>query len=202
MKRITAVAIERVPDPLAGCESLGRYLDRPPPDRFYVVRETGKLKRPDGTTVAKAAGVVVGRNEFCLFVPANHVPHNPKDWSHVSAADMARVIQQHGSAEQADYHYALEDWQRAEALERCQWYYVGVRATAEVGTSTDGRFWLSQRLASLGLWGIESDSGRDYFDHIAQEELASLSGVLRELGFTRAEIAAAINTAQHQEARR
>ena len=47
---------------------------------------------------------------------------------------MAQIIERFGSAEQADYRYALEDWQRAEALEQGEWNYVGIRATAEIAT--------------------------------------------------------------------
>ena len=76
----------------------------------------------------------------------------------------------------------------AENLERLskygdQWSVVGVRAEARVGVSHDGTNWQMQELTSSGLWGIETDSDRGYFQQVATDELADLGATLRAFGF-------------------
>lgn len=59
------------------------------------------------------------------------------------------------------------------------WWCVGVRARVDFvvkGTV--------QTLFSSGLWGIESDSGDDYFDDVAAEQVAELRDICAELGVT------------------
>ncbi len=38
-----------------------------------------------------------------------------------------------------------------------------------------------QSISSGGLWGVESDAGRDYHLEIAKEEVASLKAILESL---------------------
>lgn len=90
----------------------------------------------------------------------NHIPHNPHNWDHVQGDDLARVIAEYGSVEQADYAYALEDWARMEAYERGDWHMVGVVATVYI----DGK-----EVAESSVWGIESDSGEDYLDEVGRD---------------------------------
>lgn len=83
----------------------------------------------------------------------------------------------------ANPEYAEQDYDRMESLNRGGWYYLGIRAEAEIIMNNT-----IQRIASGGLWGIESDSGREYLEEVAAEELASLKDQLAELGFTDEEI--------------
>jgi hypothetical protein len=64
-------------------------------------------------------------------------------------------------------------------LNRGDWSYVGVRAAVDIPLSETQT---AIRIESPGLWGIESDSGEDYFDSVFQEECDSLVGMLEELG--------------------
>lgn len=66
--------------------------------------------------------------------------------------------------------------------------FIGIRAEAEVQLEANGAI---QTLTSGGLWGIESDSGREYLNEVAQEELADLKSTLRAAGFSRRAIATA-----------
>ena len=59
--------------------------------------------------------------------------------------------------------YARE---RKEAWERGEWSMVGIIVTAHAG---------DQEIGSASLWGIESDSGDDYFNEIEQELKAELT---------------------------
>lgn len=82
-----------------------------------------------------------------------------------------------------------QDYQRMEAHNRGAWCMVGVWAEAEfiVGGTV-------QRIRSGGLWGIESDSDKSYFEEVAREELSSLADILKELGFSTKQVKAAMPT--------
>ena len=63
-----------------------------------------------------------------------------------------------------------------------------IKAEAEILTSSDkGQTWLINAVSSGGVWGIESDSDKEYFKEIADGELEELKDVLRELGFSQVE---------------
>lgn len=109
----------------------------------------------DDVTIDRQERGDMGRNEFRYFIAANS----------------ARETGNPESVEQ--------DYNRAEALNRGDWCYVGVYAVAEVviaGTV--------QKIRSGGLWGIESDSGRDYFEELRAEQLAELKEQLRAIGLS------------------
>ena len=75
-----------------------------------------------------------------------------------------------------------------EALERGMWGYIVVVARAAVVVNG-----VTQTLSSGGLWGVESDSGTEYFAEMERNELAVLRRVLRGLGFSSQAITAAFN---------
>jgi hypothetical protein len=83
-----------------------------------------------------------------------------------------------------DYQkYGLQDFQRMEALNQGDWHYIGVVATAFISVES-----VIQMIYSGGLWGIESDSEKDYLQQVEKDELASLKSQLLELGFTTRQI--------------
>ena len=82
--------------------------------------------------------------------------------------------------------YVRQDYERMERLSRGDWCYVGIRAEAEI--VIDG---VTQDVTSGGLWGVESDSGRDYLTEIETEELSGLREQLQALGFGTRAISAA-----------
>lgn len=73
--------------------------------------------------------------------------------------------------------------QRKAAYWANDWGIVGVDARAIVCVGG-----VRQEITSGGLWGIESDSGEDYFTEIESEQLDELAGILRALGFTAEQI--------------
>jgi len=79
--------------------------------------------------------------------------------------------------------YAKQDKERLESLYAGNWYFIGIQAKAEIRINGIG-----QVITSGGLWGIESDSGDDYFDEIYQEQKEELKNSLLELGFDAKEI--------------
>jgi len=90
--------------------------------------------------------------------------------------------------------YTLQDYARAESLNRGDWYYIGIRAVADVVIGG-----VCQTLASGGLWGIESDSGEDYLAEVGRDELAELKKVLYDLGFSKRAIATACKSVKTKD---
>lgn len=85
----------------------------------------------------------------------------------------------------ADPSYLDQDgWEdRRDQYRRDVFGFVGVWAEAEVVVNGT-----CQTVRSGGLWGIESDSGANYFGEVGREELDSLRDVLGGLGFSPEEI--------------
>ena len=77
--------------------------------------------------------------------------------------------------EQAGFEDRLEQYQRRE------FDFIGVRAAVEVPIPY-GKDRILTRIESPGLWGIESDSGEDYFQSVFEEESTILADMLAELG--------------------
>lgn len=64
----------------------------------------------------------------------------------------------------------------------------GVKATAEVYTSQDGKSWKIDKITSGGLWGLSSDGSTAEFDSEAENQRAELTDILKEFGFSEKEI--------------
>jgi hypothetical protein len=71
---------------------------------------------------------------------------------------------------------------RAE-FERGDFSFVGVRAEAEV--VVEG---VLQTLMSGGLWGIESDSSKEYIEDVALEEYDGLREILKAIGVSTSQV--------------
>jgi hypothetical protein len=99
----------------------------------------------------------------------------------------------YGDVSEADARsYAKHDFDRMEALQRGDWYFVGVIAKAIV-TSIPGTM---QTLRSGGLWGIESDDGK-YLDEVRTGQLQELRAELDAFGFSSRAIDYAFKKAEH-----
>ncbi len=84
-------------------------------------------------------------------------------------------------------NYVRQDYERMERLNRGDWCFIGIRAEAQVQTGSD----VVQKITSGGLYGIESDSGKEHFEETIHEELANLKTELLALGFSKRAIASA-----------
>ncbi len=73
--------------------------------------------------------------------------------------------------------------------------YVGIRVDAEVQFGSD----VVQRVTSGGLWGIESDSDKSYFEEVEGDELAALRTILGEMGFSKRAIATACKRVERRD---
>jgi hypothetical protein len=82
-----------------------------------------------------------------------------------------------------DPDYSEEDEARLKAWRRDEWHFVGIRAraTIKIPYGTNPQCWITSELLSPGLWGIESDSGDQYFQEVYQEEREILTTMLATL---------------------
>ena len=101
-----------------------------------------------------------------------------------------------GETPEKIHEYILRDYERMERLQRGDWGYLGIRAVAEIAISNDphkrtNTSWTVQEITSGGLYGVESDSNKEYLVEIEQEELFGLREQLTALGFSKRAIATA-----------
>jgi len=82
---------------------------------------------------------------------------------------------------------ARSQYERMESLHAGNWCFMGIRAEAQVQTGSD----IIQDITSGGLWGIESDSGKEHIQETIREELSNLKIELLALGFSKRAIASA-----------
>lgn len=87
-----------------------------------------------------------------------------------------------------------QDYRRMEDYNRGGWCMVGVWVEAEVVLTGS----TVQRIRSGELWGIESDSGDDYFAEVEEEQFAELRGELEAIGFNSRAINRAIKSAERK----
>jgi hypothetical protein len=100
----------------------------------------------------------INKSEFEL----QEIPDESPDWSYL---------------EQDEFEDRLSEFKSGD------FYFVGIRASVEIKIpSKQGGYWTIQRISSPGLWGIESDSGSDYFQEVFQEECNILSEMLETMG--------------------
>jgi hypothetical protein len=82
-----------------------------------------------------------------------------------------------------DPDYRDQDEARLNAWRNDEWHFVGIRARATIripyGINSD--CWITSEVLSPGLWGIESDSGDQYFEEVYREERAILIALLASL---------------------
>lgn len=81
-----------------------------------------------------------------------------------------------------DAEYLENDYERAEALNKGNWCFMGCRAVAQVSYPIGQGNRRIETLSSGGLWGIESDSGREYVAEVEAQELKNLKEHLAQFG--------------------
>ena len=171
---------------------------------FYERIKTGMERDYNGRFIGKLPpeySNLYGRDQLPGFKPSsNHIPHDPKNWSHVPRKNKSEVIRKYGSLKNADYVYALEDYRRMEDYNNNHWCCIGIRVETTIETSeNDFKDRLINEVSSGGLWGIESDSGEDHFREIEGEEKEELKGILLAMGFQESEIEESFRNAELKE---
>ena len=90
---------------------------------------------------------------------------------------------------------ARQDYDRIMQYEKGYLMDYGVIAEAEIYTSQNGKYWKIDKITSGGLWGLSSDSGDQYFQDEAKNQIDELKNTLLEFGFKNLEIEKAIKNA-------
>ncbi len=145
--KIESIVIEHLADHDYYADDLGTFIDDP--TAWAIIRKgehTGKFCQDLGENDELPAK---GRT-FRLFLPL------VENYAGLSDAEIRQ--------------YCLQDWQRMESNERGEWSYLGIRARANIVSSNGVR----QFITSAGLRGVESDSGADYLESVAKDELLNL----------------------------
>lgn len=154
---IESVRIEIVADEDPDTSYLGEYSHEAKP--FFIDRrELG----------------VTDRHEYRYFNPGSVERFDPAaSWIPADCADKRAYWLE------AMKKNAQQDFARMESFNRGEWGYVGIIAKAVV-RSPNG---VLQTLRSGGLWGIESDSDKDYLASVKADELSNLRAELESFGF-------------------
>lgn len=97
---------------------------------------------------------------------------------------------------EADYLEQDEFTERLEQYQRGTFGFVGVSACAEIRFTTPQGGWIiGPVVKSSGLWGIEDDSGEDYFRTVGEEQADELADMLIALGLDETRVRVAANMA-------
>ena len=185
MKRIHKVTIKRMIDDSPDTSWLGEYGNTP--QSTYAIDRAHDYDCPffDNSNTedeqctcrqwSNGQDVYWNNREYRYFNP---------NWENYKGLEESEIRQ-----------YCRQDFDRMESLNNQQWGFIGIRADAEYSVNGD----LRQDVTSGGLWGIESDSGDDYFTEVEQEQLAELKSQLAGIGFSSRAIAAAFKEIEHKD---
>lgn len=109
----------------------------------------------------------------------------------------------------ADTSYLEQDefQERFRQYREGQFDFIGIRADAEIGipqnpaknAKTDSGVYIVQNIRSSGLWGIESDSGREHIESVEKEQLGELKTELTALGFSTRAISKAFQNIERKD---
>lgn len=102
-------------------------------------------------------------------------------WLDQSDEEMGEGFEDASNQRKIDYHNG-------------EWEMMGVYVTADV----TGNGLASITVRSAGLWGIESDSGPEYFEEVAHEQIAEVVNELRAMGISEEEITEEVKYAYRQ----
>jgi len=107
------------------------------------------------------------------------------------AKRILKIVVEHSPDDDPDTSYLYQDGfedRRQQWLDG-QFHFIGIYSKAIVQLSDS----LMQTIKSGGLWGIESDSSRDYLKEIEREEINQLTKELEAIGFSQSIIKSAIH---------
>lgn len=131
-----------------------------------INRETGEILDKNGNPVQQYDELKTWVHaEYKYWKPANHWPHDPKNWSHVDQKTTVKVIEEYGSIRDADIAYAIQDFLRYTAWVREEWYLYGVQMSVMVG---------DRRVFQRAVFGLESDADLSHRDEVQADLLESI----------------------------
>jgi hypothetical protein len=102
-------------------------------------------------------------------------------WLHDSDPDLSWLDQYEDSQDPEEKEYYKRDQERKASYGN-QWEMLGCVAEAQVSRPIGQGSRRLETLTSGGLWGIESDSDRDYMKQVEHEQLSDLAEHLNAFG--------------------
>ena len=211
MKRIHEVIIKRTIDDSPDTSWLGEYSNESASD--YSIDRKHSLDCPVNTgmsgldlktrTLANVHGKCECATQSGLFCEADDPELEEPQCDCGESGDAGRneyryfngyVEKYKGETPEDIRKYVRQDYDRMESLNKGDWCFLGVSAESEIILGN-----VCQTITSGGLWGIESDSGSDYFAEIEQEQLAELREQLHAIGFSKRAISAAFKNVERSE---
>lgn len=170
-KRILSVTIKRMIDPDHDTSCLGEYSNN----------------KSSEYSIDRKHSLDCQVNEYRYFNPSfNYVDTQGKIIQNAAGGDTLTPEEVR--------QYVRQDYERMERLNAGDWYYLGIRAEAEIQLTGD----LVQTISSGGLWGIESDSDASYIEDLEREQLSNLKSELRAIGFSTRAISKAFKNVERQ----
>lgn len=211
-KRILIVRIEHLLDESPDTSFIGKYTDEPGP--WVIVCQESEYLAILEQNAAHAAydAYIKNDNNVENWKAEGHSladwPPSFESWNESNGGDFYeipsrgrefRFFEPEAGGEKPgtdDYQkYGKQDYDRMESLNRGSWCFIGIIAKATIQLTSN----LTQEITSGGLWGIESDSGQEYFDEVEKEQLAELRRELESIGFTKKQIDAAFTNVERKE---
>lgn len=228
-KRILSVTVKRIVDTDADTSNLGEYSNTPETEYAIDRRHSEDCilnDIPQKTKLERIANYIEDFRPTCeqhIYESYPNCETCQEELAHTQALDQIHELIEcdcrRGHYDSREYRYfngnienykgestedirkyVRQDYERMESLQRGDWYYIGIRAEAEIAIPSS-RFADSdnvQTITSGGLWGTESDSDESYLESIEQDELSDLKTQLLALGFSKRAIATAFKNIGHK----
>ena len=97
--------------------------------------------------------------------------------------DLSYLDQFKNSQDPEEQKHYIQDQERKRQYKAGYWNFIGIQAQATIQIEHPGtpKCYTCHTITSPGLWGIESNSGNDYFMEVAEEEVDALHADLRAL---------------------
>lgn len=178
-KRIVSVTIRRVAESYADTSYLGEFSDHAKTE--FSIDHHKRVANP--------------HNAFQWFNPGSVEDYNENaEWIKGGTPEQRRQYWHDTMTRNAEL-----DYKRMISLENGHWTHIGISAEAEIAVPSGPEMAIIQTIHSGGLWGIESDSGREYLESIEQEQIADLKQQLKALGFGTRAISTAFKAVKHSD---
>ena len=103
-------------------------------------------------------------------------------WPQAVRIEWEREVLDDETTTPLEYMDESDDKERIAAWRAGDWGFVGVRAKATIYVPAGGGNFTTYTLTSAGLWGVESDSGEEYFASIFEDEQSGLIADLKKIG--------------------
>lgn len=140
-----------------------KHQKAPPSGEWYIERDSdgAVLYNHLHEKVREIDNGYYSNHDARFYVSCNYRrPDDTSGWSHVSEEDKAKVIAEHGSLEEANIHYFIEDYKLLERYYENAWGFMGVDLDL---------LWLGESVAFGALYGIEDSSDESYFREVENE---------------------------------